>query len=277
MPWRADPQSTGWISCCKVASRITWRISFRGQRLLLQQAFHQFVAVIGQFLQHRLPRQFGFVAQARRESAAAVGLGSPSDEGQPLHLDQIDHAAEGFGDVGGSRPHGDLQRDRIGLQPIAHFLNGALEIGPFAVQLVDEGDPRDVVLVGLTPDRLALSLDALPGAEDDDGAVQHAQAAFDFGREVDVAGRVDQVDVDIAPAKGDAGRIDRDAALLFLFVEVGFGRSLVDFADAMRRPAVEQHPFGDGRLPGIDVGDDADVPEILQDDASWLEDFPAVR
>ena len=31
-------------------------------------------------------------------------------------------------------------------------------------------------------------------AEDDDRAVEHAQAALDLGREVDVARRVDQVD-----------------------------------------------------------------------------------
>jgi hypothetical protein len=33
----------------------------------------------------------------------------------------------------------------------------------------------------------------------------------------------------------------------------------VDFADLVRNPGVEQDPFRRRRLPGIDVGHDADV------------------
>ena len=41
--------------------------------------------------------------------------------------------------------------------------------------------------------------------EDDDRAVEHAQAALDLGGEIDVAGRVDQVDRAAAPLERDAG------------------------------------------------------------------------
>ena len=34
----------------------------------------------------------------------------------------------------------------------------------------------------------------------------------------------------------------------------------MDFADLVRNPGVEEDPLGRGRLPGIDVGHDADVP-----------------
>ena len=47
--------------------------------------------------------------------------------------------------------------------------------------------PRHVVLVRLPPHRFGLGLDALLGIEDDDGAIEHAQAALDLGREIDVA------------------------------------------------------------------------------------------
>ena len=79
--------------------------------------------------------------------------------------------------------------------------NTRFEIGPFAVHLVDERQPRHVVLVGLPPDRFALGFDAFAGAEHHDAAVQHAQAALDLGREIDVARRVDQVDDDVLPRK----------------------------------------------------------------------------
>ena len=72
-----------------------------------------------------------------------------------------------------------------------HLLDAVEEVGAHAVELVDEGDARHVVLVGLVPDRFALHLDAADGAEDADGAVEDAQGALDLGREIDVAGRVD--------------------------------------------------------------------------------------
>ena len=49
-------------------------------------------------------------------------------------------------------------------------------------------------LIGLPPDRFALGLDPFAGTEDHHAAVEHAQAALDFGREIDVAGRVDEID-----------------------------------------------------------------------------------
>jgi hypothetical protein len=74
------------------------------------------------------------------------------------------------------------------------IVDAALEVGADAVHLVDEADARDVVLVGLAPDRLGLGLDAGDGVEHRDRAVEHAQRALDLDGEVDVAGRVDDVD-----------------------------------------------------------------------------------
>ena len=42
------------------------------------------------------------------------------------------------------------------------------------------------------------------------------------------------------------------------------GRALIDVARAMLGAAVEQHPLGDRRLAGIDVGDDADVADFFE-------------
>ena len=73
------------------------------------------------------------------------------------------------------------------------------EIRPDDVHLVDEDEPRHPILVGLPPHGFRLGLDAFLGVEDDDAAVEDAQAAFDLGGEIDVAGRVDQVDGAVAP------------------------------------------------------------------------------
>ena len=154
--------------------------------------------------------------------------------------------------------------DRLANEPLADFVERAEEVGPFAVHLVDEGDPRHAVLVGLVPDGLALGLDAFPGAEDHHGAVEHPQAPLHLGGEIDVAGRVDQVDLDVLPGEGDGGGVDRDAPFLLLGVEIGDGGALIHFAHAVAEAAVEQHAFGDGGFARVDVGNHADVAEVVE-------------
>ena len=91
-----------------------------------------------------------------------------------------------------------LDRDRVRAQTIAHHLHRAEEVGADAVHLVDERHARHAVLVGLPPHRLGLRLDAGDRVEERDRAVEHAQRALDLDREVDVTGRVDDVDAMVA-------------------------------------------------------------------------------
>ena len=85
-------------------------------------------------------------------------------------------------------------------EAVDHRLHALREVGADAVHLVDVGDARHAVLVRLAPDRLGLRLDAGDGVEQRDRAVEHAQRALDLDGEVDVAGRVDDVDAVVAPA-----------------------------------------------------------------------------
>ncbi len=90
-----------------------------------------------------------------------------------LHRDEIDDALVlvFFAD----RP---LDRHRVRRRgaPSSMF-DAHLEVGADLVHLVDERDARDVVLVGLAPDRLALRLDAVAAVEHRDRAVEDAQAS----------------------------------------------------------------------------------------------------
>ncbi len=104
-------------------------------------------------------------------------------------LDQVDDPAE-VG-LGADRQ---LNRDRMRAETIDHRLHPALEVGADPVHLVDVGDPRHAVLVGLTPDGLGLRLDAGDRVKQRDRAVEHAQRALYLDREVDVPRRVEDVD-----------------------------------------------------------------------------------
>ena len=149
-------------------------------------------------------------------------------------------------------------------EAVDHRLHALVEVGADAVHLVDVGDPRHVVLVGLAPDGLRLRLDAGDRVEQRDRAVEHAQRALDLDREVDVPGRVDDVDAMVLPLRGGGGGGDRDAALLLLLHPVHHGRALVDLADLVGAPGVVEDALGRRRLTGVDVRHDPDVAGVLE-------------
>ena len=61
------------------------------------------------------------------------------------------------------------------------------EVGSDTVHLIYEGDPRNPVLIGLTPDGLALRLNTADSAKDGYSAVKNLKGPFDFNGEVNVA------------------------------------------------------------------------------------------
>ena len=178
-----------------------------------------------------------------------------------LHLDEVDDAAEVL--LVADR---DLHRHRVRAEAVAHRLHGGEEVRAGAVHLVDEGDARHLVLVGLPPDRLGLRLDAGDGVEDGDRAVEHAQAALDLDREVDVPGRIDDVDAMAAPERRRGGGRDRDAPLLLLGHPVHRRGALVHLAHLVRAAGVVEDPLGRRRLARVDVGHDPDVADAVERD-----------
>ena len=148
-----------------------------------------------------------------------------------------------------------------GREPRAHLLEGPLRIYADAVHLVDEHDPRNPVLVRLPPNRLGLGLDSTDSAQEHHRPVQDPQRPLDFGREINVSGRVDDVDSMVVPVTGGGGRGDRYATFLLLSHPIHDGRTLVDLAYLVGDAGVVEDTLRRGRLPGVDVGHDADVPD----------------
>ena len=232
--------------------------------LLAQVGLHQLVVVVGAGLDQLGSVFLGFVDQVGRD-LLGLELGPElvlPDQG--LHLDQVDDAEEL-----GLLADRELDRQRVGAEPVLHRLDRVEEVGPGAVHLVDVGDPRDLVLVGLAPDRLRLRLDAGDGVEDRDGAVEDAEAALDLDREVDVAGGVDDVDPVALPLAGGRGRGDRDPPFLLLLHPVHDGGALVDLAHFVGAAGVIEDALGRRRLTGVDVRHDPDVARFLEGEGAW--------
>ncbi len=178
--------------------------------------------------------------------------------GDRLHGDQIDDAFELV-----FLSDGNLDRDRLGIQALADGIDGMLEIRTHLVDLVDETNARNAVLVGLTPDFFRLRLNAVNGVKHSYCAIEHAQGALDLGREIHVAGSIDNVDANVAPGTCGRGGGDGDAALLLLLHPIHRGRAFMDLSDAVRAACIEQDALRRSGLAGIDVGHDADVSATL--------------
>ena len=176
-----------------------------------------------------------------------------------LHLDQVDDAEE-LG-LGADRQ---LDRHRVGTQAIDHGLHAALEVGPDAVHLVDVRDARDLVLVGLTPDGLGLRLYAGDRVEQRHSTIEHAQRTLHLDGEVDVTGRVDDVDAVVGPLARGRSRRDRDTALLLLLHPVHRRGAFVHLAELVGLSGVVEDALGRRRLARINVGHDPDVSGLFE-------------
>ena len=221
-------------------------------RLLLQIEVGHVVVDVGQAHDQILATPGGRAGQLGRDLGHDLLCAVAIVVADGAHLDQVDQATElGF------LADGHLDRDSHGVEAITDGLDSPPKVGADAVHLVDEADARHGETVGLSPDRFGLRLDAGDGVKDDDAPVEDAQRTLHLGGKVDVAGRVDQVDLVAVPFAGDGGGLDGDAALALLRHIVGHRGAVVDVAQAVRAPGVKEHTLGGGGLARIDVGDNA--------------------
>ncbi len=149
---------------------------------LLEDQLQQCVVVMGDLLQEVFASSLGRFQQRLgdlHDFLLGAELVFVDDR---LHPDEIDDTRE----IALSADR-QLDRDGVGAESVDHRLHALLEVGAGAIHLVDVGDARHVILVGLAPDGLRLRLHAGDRVEQRDRAVEHAQGALDLDGEVDVA------------------------------------------------------------------------------------------
>ena len=236
-------------------------ISLQRSVVLLDRGFDKFRAKRFRFGRH-LGRNVHDV------ELSAQGFLAPLDRPE---ANQIEHADKIAFDADRQ-----LQHQRPGPETVGNHRDAAREICADAIHLVDKADPRHAVFVGLAPHRFRLRLDAGDRIEDRNRAVENPQAALDLDREIDMTGRVDDVDPMVLPEAGRRRRGDCDAALLLLRHPVHRGSAFVNFADLVRAPGIVQNPLGRGRLAGIDMRHDTDIPIPLEGCRACHKEAPTV-
>ena len=187
---KAEPQSTGTPSFASVARRMRAPELLDRGLLLVDELLHEGLVVVGELLEQ-------LVAGGRRPPRGTPrGCPRPSTP-RPSRLPSSGAfiSTRSMTPVkSASVPQGSCRTSGRRLEAVDDHVDRALEVGAGAVHLVHEADPRDVVAVGLAPDGLGLRLDAGDRVEHGDGAVEDPERTLDLDREVDVAGRVDDVD-----------------------------------------------------------------------------------
>ena len=166
----------------------------------------------------------------------------------------------------------------IGAELVLNVGKDIGKVGADAVHLVDEANAGNAVLGSLTPDGFSLRLHTGNTAEHDDSTVEHAQGTFHFSCEVNVSGRVNDVDLELLvfenlvnsiimellPVGTHSGGRNGDAAFAFLLHPVSRGGTVVRFTNLVNHTRVKQDTFGKGRLAGVNVCGDTDVAVTLQ-------------
>ena len=182
----------------------------------------------------------------------ALGRRDAGDDG----LEDLRHARP----VLGAREDDLLARDR---QHVLQLVHDRLGVRRREVDLVEDRDEREALAHGEVDVGERLGLDALGRVDDEDRALARLQAVADLVGEVDVAGRVDQVEavgqavVRLVVEAHGAG-LDRDALLA---LQVHRVEDLARHLPRIDRVGHLQQPVGERGLPVIDVGDDAEVAQ----------------
>ena len=149
----------------------------------------------------------------------------------------------------------------IDAHEVCDFVTAAFGLRPRQVDLVEDGDDFEVGLEGQEEVGERLGLHALGGVHHQDRAFARGEGAGDLVGEVDVAGGVDQVEVEVAAIPrsvrhANGVQLDGDSPLPLQFIGV---QHLIPHLTAVQGGGGFQEPVGQRGLAVIDVGDDAEV------------------
>ena len=164
-----------------------------------------------------------------------------------------------------------------------------LEFEERTIDLVDDDNRFDTLTECLSEHSLGLHAHTFDGVDDDERAIGDTESGRDLGREIDVAGRVDQVDQEVVLL-----RLDRDVLEIALVGQTAVkrdGRGLdrhttfLLVCSCVRKPCSTgvlggdnsralDEGVGEGGFAVVDVGDDghvSDVDRVVHEPAQLLD------
>ena len=174
---------------------------------------------------------------------------------------------DGFEHVGDAEAG--LGRDQHGAggvdaDHLLDLLADALGLGGRQVDLVEDDDDLVVLVDGLVDVGQCLRFDALRGVDDEQRALAGGERARHLVGEVDMAGRVDEVEHVVlavvgAVVEAHGLRLDGDAALA---LDVHRVEHLLLHVARLQPAGGLDQPVGERRLAVVDVGDDREIADV---------------
>ena len=258
MSWRAADTVIGQDLALRDGAAQAGEEVLVGERSLLEELLHQGLVALGHRLDQLaaplLDRVLG-VGGDLGLLALAVAV-AMEDGGLAAH--EIDRALEVVL-VADRNLHRQSPAPERGLERPGD----AEEVGALAIELGDVEDHRQPHLGGDLPYLLGHDLDAGGAAHAQQRGVGGAQPALGLGDEDGVTGAVEQVDLGAPPGRERDREVDRDLALDLLRIEVGDGVAVFDLVEAIGDAGGVEQGAGQGRLAGVAVTDDGQVPDLV--------------
>jgi hypothetical protein len=217
-----------------VCDLLAFEIALHQRLGVLRDLVHELLAV--------LLREVGEIVRDGDLGAVAVVVGVG------LHVHEVDQAAQLV--LGADR---DLGGHDMGPEGLLERVQRAEEVGSLAVEHVHVDESRHVQLLRALPQPARGDLDAHHAVDDEDRGLGYAQRPERVGDEAGLAGRVDQVDLHVAPFERGERRGDGHAAGLLVLVGVRDRRTVSHRAEPGRRSRFEQQGLVQRRLPAPSV------------------------
>ena len=144
------------------------------------------------------------------------------------------------------------------------LVRNLIRIGAGEVQFVQHRNDLQVVLNGQVKVADGLGLDSLGSVHHQQGAFAGRNASGNFVGKVHVAGGVDQVQAEVVFAADvihlDGVALDGDAALA---LQIHVVEELVHLLSRRNALGYVEKAVGQGALTVVDMGDDAEVPDVV--------------
>ena len=223
-----------------------------------QVPVHQgLVFALGDDALDQLPAQLLHPVLVRgRRRALGPGSGAPARVAVQLLRQQPDQPVH-------RGPDRQVQgRDRVA-EGFTAGVQGGVELGPLMVDLGDDHGARHAHRGALLPQHPGQAVDPLGGGDGEQRRVRGPEPGPEVPREVGVAGRVEQIDLDAVVHEGREGQVDRALLPDLDLVEVTDRGALFDAALPLDGPRRGEQRLDQAGLPRPGMADQYHVPYLV--------------
>ena len=227
------------------------------QAALLKIFAHQAVVGFGDVLDEFAMQRLDLFAEFAGGGFLGVFAGAVGGVGDDLVAQNVERAVEA-----GAGVHRHAQWKNV---PAEMFLRGfqdGVEIRVFLVRAVDDDHFWDAVIMRVIPDAVGAHAEAVVRVNHHQREIADAQRAQAFADEVEVAGRVNDVEFFARPFQVQQRGGDGDLPLLLADVVIGDGRAVGDPAQAADDAGAAEHGFGQHGFAAGGVADDGEVADF---------------